>query len=118
MLGSGLNHGRDLLWTRLVDGVARARELDGLALCARVVPPLDIGIDDPVGTRDNCPTGFRPPCVPPALRGVPRGGCSGLLAWLEAGPAEPTHPRAINNDDVADGGRARRSARREGAGKY
>jgi hypothetical protein len=57
--GGVCNHFRNCLRVRLIYRVARAFDLDGLALGPRVIPALEIRIDDLIGTSDD--SNSRPP---------------------------------------------------------
>src|SRR6267143_5531636 len=50
-----LDQGSDLFRMGSIDGVARAGDLDGLAVRPRGVHPLELGTDDPVGPGDHVP---------------------------------------------------------------
>src|SRR5262252_7011576 len=55
------DHGRDLSWVRLIHDVAGAFDLNGVTLGPRVVPTLEIGIDDLIAPGDDSPARLCPP---------------------------------------------------------
>src|SRR5690348_18398446 len=56
-----LDHSRDFLWMRLIHCMARAFDFERITMGARVVPALEIRVDDFITSGDHAPARLRLP---------------------------------------------------------